>query len=80
MPYVKQERRRTDIGPFATDSAGDLNYHITRACQVFVGVNGQSYETLNCVIGALECAKLEFYRRLITVYEDKRIQENGDVY
>jgi len=31
------------------------------------------------VLGALECAKLEFYRRLVAVYEDVKIRENGDV-
>lgn len=30
--------------------------------------------------GAIECAKLEFYRRVAAPYEDKKIAENGDVY
>jgi len=32
------------------------------------------------VIGALEACKLEFYRRAVVPYEDKKIKENGDVY
>ena len=32
------------------------------------------------VIGALECAKLELYRRIAAPYEDTKIQENGEVY
>jgi hypothetical protein len=32
------------------------------------------------VVGVLECAKLEIYRRIAAPYEDKKIVENGDVY
>ena len=31
-------------------------------------------------MGALECAKLELYRRVAAPYEDVKIMENGDVY
>jgi len=34
---------------------------------------------MNDAIGALEGAKLELYRRVISKYEDKKIMENGDV-
>lgn len=30
--------------------------------------------------GALECCKLEFYRRVAVPYEDRKIKLNGDVY
>ena len=32
------------------------------------------------VLGVLECVKLELYRRVAAPYEDKKCQENGDVY
>lgn len=35
---------------------------------------------VNSGIGALEAAKLEFYRRVVAPYEDKKIFDNGDVY
>jgi hypothetical protein len=38
------------------------------------------YRRINEVMGALECAKQEFYRRVAVPYEDKKIKENGDVY
>jgi hypothetical protein len=38
------------------------------------------YAHLNEVIGALECAKLELYRRIAVPYEDQKITESGDVY
>ena len=37
-------------------------------------------KNLNAIIGALECAKLELYRRVAAPYEDDKIIENGDVY
>jgi len=39
-----------------------------------------SYSDYNALVGVLECAKLEFYRRAVAAYEDKKIKENGDVY
>jgi len=60
---------------------GDLNYTITRAIDAYLGRKGINY-ALNEVIGVLECAKLELYRRIVAGYEDKKIAdpENGDVY
>ena len=38
------------------------------------------YSEINSVIGVLECAKMELYRRIAAPYEDKKCEENGDVY
>ncbi len=84
MPYIKRDDREQfeeslkAIPPIT--SAGELNYFITRACQRFLVANGQSYSTYNAIIGVLECAKLELYRRKVAAYEDGKIAENGDVY
>jgi hypothetical protein len=32
------------------------------------------------MIGVLECAKLELYRRVAAPYEDAKCEDNGDVY
>jgi hypothetical protein len=42
--------------------------------------HGQSYSIINDIVGVLECAKMEFYRRVAVPYEDKKRTENGDVY
>ena len=79
MPYILQvERDRLDpiIRP---NSPGELNYVITQNIRLYVGPE-PSYTALNAAIGALECAKLELYRRLAAPYEDGKIQQNGDVY
>jgi hypothetical protein len=34
---------------------------------------------MNDIIGVLEAAKTEFYRRIIAPYEDIKIQDNGDM-
>jgi hypothetical protein len=80
MPYVKQtDRQRLDRGAEA-DSPGELNYVITKKIDSYLGRKGLSYANVNEIIGVLECAKLEIYRRIVAKYEDAKIAENGDVY
>jgi len=82
MPYIKQERREK-ISPavvnFCPQNAGDLNYVITVMIDNYIHNYGENYANYNEMIGALECCKLEYYRRLISSYEDEKIKENGDV-
>ena len=62
---------------------GELNYVITTICLDYMGLPDcaePSYAKINEVIGVLECAKLEMYRRLAGPYEDFKASENGDLY
>ena len=63
---------------------GTLNYIITRLCDYWCKPEAYAgeanYEKYNTVIGVLECVKQELYRRQIAPYEDKKCEENGDVY
>ena len=61
-------------------TSGELNYYLTRLCEEYWTCFGPNYATINDIVGALEGAKLEFYRRIAVPYEDKKILENGDVY
>jgi len=80
MPYItKLDRERLDDGGEA-ESAGELNYAITKQIDAYLNRKGICYANLNEVIGVLECAKLELYRRIAANYEDVKIAENGDVY
>lgn len=79
MPYIKQNRRNSSICPNPIN-VGEINYQITKILNTYLQDSGVSYQTINDIIGALEGAKLEFYRRIVVPYEDKKIQENGDVY
>lgn len=86
MPYIKQDVRKqfrdeANLGENpSTVTPGELNYEITRKLTKYIEFNGLSYQTINDIIGALEGAKLEFYRRVVAPYEDTKIVENGDVY
>ena len=81
MPYIKMEKRLPVLreGPA---NVGELNYAITDLIQGYLntGDPNRNYAAYNEVIGVLECAKLELYRRQIAVYEDQKCRENGDVY
>ena len=62
--------------------AGRLNYIISSLAWRLCGHNEQGerrYARMNTVLGAMEAAKLEFYRRIVVPYENEKIQENGDV-
>ena len=61
-------------------SNGELNYLITKLGLTYLGKHGKSYNTISDVVKAMECAKLEFYRRVAVPYEEKKIQEYGDVF
>ena len=80
MPYIKPGRRgRLDKGALPLD-VGDLNYSITRLCQEYLAVTPRTYADYNAVMGVLECAKLELYRRQVAGHEDDKCESNGDVY
>lgn len=82
MPYI-DGRLRVALFPHSKAYAshpGELNFQLTSLCDTYLRRLGMSYETLNAVIGALECAKIEFYRQLAIPYEDRKLAENGDVY
>jgi hypothetical protein len=81
MPYIKlADRIAIQSGVLGPDTPGELNYLFTRLALEYVERKGLNYQRINDVVGALEGAKLEFYRRLAAPYEDKKIAENGDVY
>lgn len=80
MPYVKQELRPGLEAGQPIQTAGNLNFLITNLLKRYWINSPQNYETINAIMGAIEGAKLEFYRRIAVPYEDKKIIENGDVY
>jgi hypothetical protein len=92
MPYVKNKDRKelNDKIHALTDSVNDvsedniegvLNYVITTLLTNSVRPDNKKwkYNIFNRAIGILECVKLEFYRRLISQYEAKCIDDNGDI-
>lgn len=80
MPYIKKSDKIRLAETGEPISPGELNFAVTSLLIGYVKRMGLNYETLNEVVGALECSKLEFQRRVINKYEDSKIKENGDVY
>lgn len=80
MPYIVGERRfaAADV----PTNEGELNFAITTLVDDYLSrkPEGLRYAGISEVVAALECAKLEFYRRVGAPYEDKAILKNGDVY
>lgn len=80
MPYIeKQQRNLIEYNSILPNTAGQLNYRIHLVLEEYVKAAGTSYQTYNDMIGALEAAKLELYRRAVSGYEDRKIKENGDI-
>jgi hypothetical protein len=66
MPYIKRER--------------SLTSHSRPSWTIIYKTGDLRYAHINEAIGALECAKLELYRRVAAPYEDEKMKESGDVY
>lgn len=87
MPYIAPENRPPwddALGLVLEQiehgmTPGDLNYVLTSICHAYVRRRGLNYTHLNDVVGVLEAAKLEFYRRVVAPYEDEKIKLNGDL-
>ena len=87
MPYIPDQQREDihmdmyDQGvEWTPENAGELNFVISTFIANYIRAKGLKYATLNEMIGALECAKMELNRVVIGPYEDIKIAENGGVY
>ena len=87
MPYIPQNDRdnaRTKLSNdnlfFTPENAGELNFVISNFIDNYLEKHGVRYRYINEMIGALECCKLELYRRIASPYEDVVMRKNGDAY
>jgi hypothetical protein len=87
MPYITQEDRiSTEDNLFdqglqsVPNNAGELNFLVSTLIDNYLTKNGVRYRHINEMIGALECCKLELYRRIASPYEDVVMAKNGDAY
>jgi hypothetical protein len=80
MPCVKREVKKVlDLGQ-RPDDASELHYRLTRLCVQYLNDRGESSATYLDIVGALESAKLEFYRRRVGLFEDTQCAQFGDPY
>jgi hypothetical protein len=93
MPYIKKDRRDDLIEQIddekngitrvawidCFESAGELQYIIAEMLKSYIKRKGLNYQHCNDVMGALAGAQMEFYRQVVSKYEDEKIKENGAV-
>ena len=84
MPYVSPGARAAIARGSPPCTVGELTFVVYRAALLYLHghdskLSAPSYADYAEVLAALEAAKLEFYRRHVAPYEDKKIKENGDV-
>lgn len=80
MPYITEEEKRELEAGKPIKTAGRLNYTLTMVIKNYWVNSSRRYSEINDILGALEGAKQEFYRRVAVPYEEIKIRSNGDVY
>lgn len=80
MPYITAESRVQLESGLPIETSGNLNYLITMLLKRYWINSNRRYQDINDIMGAIEGAKLEFYRRIAAPYENEKITENGDVW
>ena len=86
MPYIRLEAREyfskllKVLSHIAISNPGELNFLITELVNQYHVNHAKNYQVINDVVGALEGAKLEYYRRIASPYENVKVTINGDVY
>lgn len=82
MPYVEQDQRQNlntlveIMNSIGISANGDLNYVLFKYCKNHVRPSYNNYKNF---LGELNECSEEIRRRLLAKYEDKKIEENGDV-
>lgn len=82
MPYIKPEKRPEmnkvveAMKIVGVKADGDLNYILFKFCREAVPM---SYNGIKNFLGELEECQVEIRRRLLTPYENSKIEESGDV-
>jgi hypothetical protein len=87
MPYIPKDKRPPLddlVAPLVQhikslpleEQDGALNYSVTK---VLKALYEPRYFHYNRAMGVLASIQAEWYRRDVAGYEDKKIQENGDV-
>lgn len=83
MPYISPEAR-AHLKDHHPRDVGELTYELTHVILRYWNRDKlgrwKRYQTIAEIMGALICTALEFYRRVVAPYEDKKCRENGDVF
>ena len=89
MPYIPQDKRKEledkmeDLFSHINSSElsiGEINFIISSILNKYMKASNFNYALCNSLIGVLECAKLELYRKVVAEYEEVKISQNGSLY
>ena len=81
MPYISDKKDREVLDDILYRNfrilikKGNINYFLFKLAKDSCFY----YDDYRKFIGELESSKLEIYRRLVSHYEDEKIETNGDV-
>lgn len=80
MPYIDPKVRTILNEGDEPRTAGEYTYAFYKLMiDLLSNTDNPRFVNYHNIIGAVEAAKLEFYRRHVAPYEDKKIEQNGDV-
>ena len=85
MPYIEQRFRANldylidEMLRYSLHREGFLNYTLFKLCKELNKGKFESYSSYKSFIGELNECVAEIRRRLLAPYEDKKIDENGDI-
>ncbi len=82
MPYIPEvDRYHVPLPRFSEiNTAGKLNYLLSRICSLYLKQAGVCYLTLHDVVGVLRDVATEIERRFVGPYEDSKRKQNGEVF
>lgn len=85
MPYIKQAQREEILAGREPQNVGELTYLLCIITDNYIKDRARedgkrSYQRFAEAVGALDNARSEYYRRVISKYEDEKHAENGDVF
>jgi len=82
MPYVMQDKRSNldtlveIMDSMGIEANGDLNYVLFKYCKYHIKPGYNNYKNF---LGELNECSEEIRRKILSAYEDKMLEENGDV-
>ena len=78
MPYIYPHRRLM-VDKEGAAVTGELCYQIYKAMLEYTD-GARAFSKFAEVLGAVEAAKLEYYRTQVAPYEQEKLEAHGDVY
>lgn len=79
MPYIDTNRRIELLNKDFPKTPGELNYMFSILSWNYYKAH-PNYQGINDIVGALEGAKLETYRKVAAPYENQKANMNGEVF